>query len=169
MAVKRISLLILVFANLSPIKAKGLFSGVPCHRPYECIFEDDADGFDNSELVGQEENVAAEEMCQSLCRDTENCVSYTWRTEDDVSNQNLCQLFSTCHRAYQNPDLTTVYSGRISSISLRINVDLKDLKVPLNAKTPLSCLEVTARTERIPRRSRSSGQAMMMALTTTDK
>ena len=112
MAAKRISLIFLGLSTLSSSKAKGLFSGVPCHRPYECIFENNDDGFDNSELVGHEENIVAEEMCQSLCRDTDTCVSYTWRTEEDASNHYLCQLFSKCHRrAYQDPDLTTVYSG----------------------------------------------------------
>ena len=111
MAAKRIALIFLVLLNVSLFKAKGLFSGVPCHRPYECIFEDNDDGFDNSDLVGREENIVAEAICQRLCRDTDTCVSYTWRTEEDASNQYLCQLFSKCHRAYQDPDLTTVYSG----------------------------------------------------------
>ena len=120
MAVDRIILIILLgVTNLSSIRAKawanGLFSGVPCHLPYECIFEDNDDGFDNSELVGHEENVVAEVMCQSLCRDTDTCVSYAWRTEDDVANKFLCQLFSKCHRGYQDPDLTTVYSGILFS------------------------------------------------------
>ena len=122
MAVQRIILIFLGLTNLPYIKAKGLFSGVPCHLSYECIFEDNDDGFDNSELVGQEENVVAEEMCQSLCRDTDNCVSYTWRTEDDVSNKYLCQLFSKCHRGYQDPDLTTVYSGILFISSIIVSM-----------------------------------------------
>ena len=71
MAAKRIALIFLGLSTLSSIKAKGLFFGVPCHRPYECIFENNDDGFDNSELVDHEENIVAEEMCQSLCRDTD--------------------------------------------------------------------------------------------------
>ena len=54
MAAKRIALIFLGLSNVPLYKAKGLFSGVPCHRPYECIFEDD------SELVGHEENIVAE-------------------------------------------------------------------------------------------------------------
>ena len=95
--------------------SKGIYSGVPCHRPYSCIFEDDEDGFENSLLVGEETGVKAEETCQSFCSETENCISYSWwnenTTERDDGTPLLCQLFSVCHRSYHNPTFTPVHSG----------------------------------------------------------
>ena len=73
--------------------SKGIYSGVPCHRAYSCIFEDD----DNSLLVGEETGVETEETCQKFCSETENCVSYSWwnenATELEKGTPLLCQLF----------------------------------------------------------------------------
>ena len=108
-------------------QAKGLYSGVPCHRAYNCIFEEDQDGFQNSLLVGEEEGVEDEETCQTFCGETENCISYTWWNENATERTDyvngapfLCQLFSVCHRNYQNPNLTPVHSGM--KIILRKNL-----------------------------------------------
>ena len=92
------------------IASKGLYSGVPCHRPYKCIFED-YEGLMNTEMIDQRENVWEEELCQSLCRDTVDCKSYSWFSENDLLSPTLCQLFSQCLRDYQNLLFSTVYSG----------------------------------------------------------
>ena len=108
-------LTILIFGP-SYINSKGLYSGVPCHLPYNCIFEENDDGFPNSLLVGEEKGVTNEKICQEFCMETQNCVSYTWWNENTTINQGgiplLCQMFSVCHRSYQNPNLTPVYSGK---------------------------------------------------------
>ena len=106
-------LLGLLASNICMSSTRGLFSGVPCHRPYNCIFEDDDDGFETSVLVGEEHDVGEEAACQQMCGDTASCVSYTWWTGDHADTPHLCQLFSGCHRNYQDEDLTTVYSGYI--------------------------------------------------------
>merc|ERR1719295_616436 len=93
-----------------PASTKGLYSGVACHRPYNCLFEDDPP-FKPSELVGQFLNVAKEKSCQELCQDKEGCVSYTWLSGNAENTPLLCQLFSRCRRSYQDPDLSTVFSG----------------------------------------------------------
>ena len=109
MSLKTIGLYVLLVT--CPFTAsKGLYSGVPCHRPYKCIFED-YDGLMSTEMIDQREDIVAEELCQGLCRDTVDCKSYSWFSEGDPFNPNLCQLFSQCLRDYQNPLFSTVYSG----------------------------------------------------------
>ena len=49
-------------------EGKGLYSGVPCHLPYKCVFEDNDDGFDNSVLVDSVDGVSEERTCQDLCQ-----------------------------------------------------------------------------------------------------
>ena len=44
---------------------KGLYSGVPCHRPYKCVFDED---FANSVLVDSVDGVSEERTCQDLCQ-----------------------------------------------------------------------------------------------------
>ena len=108
-------LILLISSLLYSTESKGLYSGVPCHRPYSCIFEENDDGFDNSILLAAENNVENEETCQTLCSDLENCVSFTWWNE--LANEHpdgspfLCQLFAVCHRNYHDPDSTPVFSG----------------------------------------------------------
>ena len=102
--------------NTSIAESKGLFSGVPCHRSYSCIFETESDGFENSILLGTIENVEEEKHCQELCSAMEQCVSYSWwneKSQVDSHGRNpfLCELFALCHRRYFNPSLTPVFSG----------------------------------------------------------
>ena len=103
-------------------QGKGIYSGVPCHRAYSCIFEDDEDGFENSLLVDEESNVETEELCQSICAENMNCVSYSWWNENTTDKEEgsplLCQLFSVCHRSYHNPSLTPVHSGKSSKVKI---------------------------------------------------
>ena len=61
------SILILACA-IALAEGKGLYSGVPCHLAYKCIFEENEDGFDNSVLVGTADGVADERSCQDLCQ-----------------------------------------------------------------------------------------------------
>ena len=104
--------------QLQSVKPLGFSSGVPCHRPYSCILEENEDGFENSILLASESGISDEKVCQMLCFELENCVSYTWWNEkasDELrSNENPfeCQLFSVCHRNYHNPNLTPVFSGK---------------------------------------------------------
>ena len=104
--------------------SKGLYTGVPCHRAYSCIFEENDDGFQNSLLIGEEFNVETERTCQDLCWETGDCVSYSWWKENEPENSTtrgfpfLCQMFSVCHRNYHNPNFTPVYSGNISGLKL---------------------------------------------------
>ena len=97
-------------------ETKGLFSGVPCHRPYSCMNETENDGYENSILLGTKENVEEEKQCQELCSAMEECISYSWwneKSQVDSHGRNpfLCELFALCHRRYFNPSLTPVFSG----------------------------------------------------------
>ena len=107
-----LTFLLFLLTICSTSLSKGLYSGVPCHRPYSCIFEEDEDGVENSLLVGEEFDVETEKTCQDLCRETEGCVSYSWWTENNtIQTPLLCQMFSVCHRNYHNPHFTPAYSG----------------------------------------------------------
>ena len=116
MILTSMSIFLLIVCRFDEIESKGLFQGVPCHKPYFCEFEEDDDGFENSILIASEKGVEDEKICQGLCFTTEGCISYTWWSEKAIDHPNgspyLCQMFSVCHRAYQNPNLTPVYSGK---------------------------------------------------------
>ena len=116
---KNVLLIVLIF-YLDRILCKGLYSGVPCHRSYYCIFEEIDDGFENSVLIGEEENVKDEKLCQYFCSKLEECVSYTWwneRAKDHPDGRPfLCQMFAICHRNYHNPNLTPAYSGLLKKL-----------------------------------------------------
>ena len=111
-----VSILFFIVCRFDEIESKGLFDGVPCHRPYYCIFEENEDGFENSILIVSEKGIEEEKVCQGLCYSTKGCVSFTWWSEKaidhPVGNPYLCQLFSVCHRNYQNPNFTPVFSGK---------------------------------------------------------
>ena len=112
-----VSIIFLIVCKFDEIESKGLFDGVPCHRSYHCIFEENDDGFENSVLIAEEEGVEREKNCQMKCANLEGCVSYSWWNEEAIDhpdgNPYLCQMFSACHRRYHVPHFTPVFSGRI--------------------------------------------------------
>ena len=59
---------ILVFSFGLAAEGKGLYSGVPCHLPYKCIFETNDDGYENSLLVDSADGVSEERICQDMCQ-----------------------------------------------------------------------------------------------------
>ena len=114
MSSRKVGILLLLF-YFDPIICKGLYSGVPCHRPYFCILGNQDDPFEESQLLSFEEGIEDEKTCQELCLNLEGCVSYTWWNEKATDHPDgrpfLCQMFAVCNRRYQNPNLTPVYSG----------------------------------------------------------
>ena len=125
----KISLICIFGLFISSVaESKGLFSGVPCHRPYSCFNETESDGFENSILLGTKENVEEEKQCQELCSAMEECISYSWWNEKNQVNSNgrnpfLCELFALCHRNYHNPSLTPVFSGTHQYYNIGMLVD----------------------------------------------
>ena len=58
--------LLFIFLKFHSCLSIGLYTGVPCHRPYNCIFEDNQDGFDNSLLLASYDNIEREKDCQGM-------------------------------------------------------------------------------------------------------
>ena len=122
------SVILLLLYYFDPIISKGLYSGVPCHRPYYCIFGEVNEYHEDSVLVGEEDGIRDEKLCQYLCSKSPDCVSYTWWNEKARHHPDgrtfLCQMFAVCNRRYQNPNLTPAFSGTYSVQESRYIFDL---------------------------------------------
>ena len=99
------SLLIFIIVFLHVCSPKGLFSGVPCHRPYSCVDHED------TVMLHEESEITEEKECQQLCMNFDGCVSYTWWNDVDENNSYSCKLYASCHRSYHIPYQTPFYSG----------------------------------------------------------
>ena len=112
---KSIAFFLILQFYIDVIDCKGLYSGVPCHRPYFCILGDQHDHHEESQLLDEVEDIQDEKSCQELCATLEGCISYTWWNEKALNHPHgkpfLCQFFAVCDRWYFNPNLTPVYSG----------------------------------------------------------